>query len=40
MLAATYLLVRFGVSELFKRITVHRGMYHSIPAMLIAGLAG
>src|SRR5215470_13734025 len=39
LLAATYLLVRFGVSEVFKRITVHRGMYHSIPAMLIAGLA-
>ena len=27
---------RASVSELFKRITVHRGMYHSIPAMLIA----
>jgi len=39
LLAATYLVVRFGVSELFRRITVHRGMYHSIPAMLIAGLA-
>lgn len=39
LLAGTYLLVRFGVSEVFKRITVHRGMYHSIPAMLIAGLA-
>jgi LexA-binding, inner membrane-associated putative hydrolase len=39
LLAATYLVVRFGVSEVFKRITVHRGMYHSIPAMFIAGLA-
>jgi hypothetical protein len=38
ILAAGYLVMRFGVSELFKRITVHRGMYHSIPAMLIAGL--
>jgi hypothetical protein len=39
VLAAAYLIMRFGVSEIFKRITVHRGMYHSIPAMLIAGLA-
>jgi hypothetical protein len=39
LLAGTYMVVRFGVSEVFKRITVHRGMYHSIPAMLIAGLA-
>jgi hypothetical protein len=39
VLAATYLVVRYGVAEVFKRITVHRGMYHSIPAMLIAGLA-
>src|SRR5262249_11147762 len=23
---------------LFKRITVHRGMFHSVPAMVIAGL--
>ncbi len=39
LLAATYMLVRFGVSEVFRRITVHRGMYHSVPAMMIAGLA-
>jgi hypothetical protein len=39
ILAAIYLVVRYGVAEIFKRITVHRGMYHSIPAMLIAGLA-
>src|SRR5689334_6753483 len=38
VVAATYLLVRFGVSQLFKRLTVHRGMFHSIPAMLLAGL--
>src|SRR5437868_1468282 len=37
--AGIYLVVRFGVSELFRRITVHRGMFHSVPAMLIAGLA-
>jgi hypothetical protein len=39
ILAAIYLIIRYGVVEIFKRFTVHRGMYHSIPAMLIAGLA-
>ena len=39
VMGATYLVVRYGVAEVFKRITVHRGMYHSVPAMLIAGLA-
>ncbi|MCI0456853.1 MAG: metal-dependent hydrolase [Gemmataceae bacterium] len=38
LLAGVYLLVRYGVSELFKRFTVHRGMFHSLPAMGIAGL--
>jgi hypothetical protein len=34
-----YLLVRFGVSWLFARMTVHRGMWHSLPAAcLIAEL--
>ena len=33
-----YLFIRYVVSDLFKRITVHRGMYHSVPAMFIAGL--
>jgi membrane-bound metal-dependent hydrolase YbcI (DUF457 family) len=33
-----YLGVRFGVSRIFKRFTVHRGMWHSIPAALIAAL--
>lgn len=33
-----YIFIRYFVSSLFKRFTVHRGMYHSIPAMLIAGL--
>jgi hypothetical protein len=37
--AAVYLLVRFGASQVFKRLTAHRGMFHSLPAMLIAGLA-
>lgn len=35
---AFYLLVRYPLVGLFKRLTVHRGMFHSIPAMLIAGL--
>jgi membrane-bound metal-dependent hydrolase YbcI (DUF457 family) len=33
-----YLLVRFGVADIFKRYTVHRGMWHSIPAAAICGL--
>jgi hypothetical protein len=39
ILGGVYLLVRYGLSALFKRLTVHRGMFHSIPAMCIAGLA-
>ena len=27
-----------NLADMFRRITVHRGMFHSIPAMLIAGL--
>ena len=38
LLAGLYLLIRYGVSEVFKRLTVHRGMFHSVPAMFIAGL--
>ena len=33
-----YLVVRFGFSKLLKKFTVHRGMFHSVPALLIAGL--
>lgn len=33
-----YILIRYVVANLFRRFTVHRGMYHSLPAMLIAGL--
>jgi hypothetical protein len=39
ILAAIYLIVRFGISHLFKRLTVHRGMFHSVPAMVVAGLS-
>lgn len=33
-----YISIRFGVAEIFKRYTVHRGMWHSIPAAATAGL--
>src|SRR3954465_7382209 len=33
-----YAVIRFGVRAGFKRLTVHRGMFHSVPAMLIVGL--
>lgn len=36
--AGMYLFVRFGFSFLFRQLTVHRGMCHSIPAAFIAGL--
>jgi hypothetical protein len=36
--AAIYAAIRFGVAELFKRYTVHRGMWHSLPACLACGL--
>ena len=36
--ALIYVVVRFGVAEIFKRYTVHRGMWHSIPACLTCGL--
>jgi hypothetical protein len=36
--ALAYVVIRYGLSYLFKRLTVHRGMFHSLPAMLIAGL--
>ena len=35
---AIYFLVRFGVAWIFKRYTVHRGMWHSVPACAICGL--
>ena len=33
-----YVFIRYVVANVFRRLTVHRGMYHSLPAMLIAGL--
>jgi hypothetical protein len=35
--AAVYLTIRFGLAAMLKRYTVHRGMFHSIPAALIFG---
>ncbi|MBL8798229.1 MAG: metal-dependent hydrolase [Planctomycetia bacterium] len=39
LLASVHFFVRYGASALFKKVTVHRGMFHSVPAMLISGLA-
>lgn len=36
--ALVYITIRFGVAEIFKRYTVHRGMWHSIPAAVSCGL--
>lgn len=33
-----YIIMRFGLAGLLNRYTVHRGMWHSIPAALVAGL--
>ncbi len=33
---AIYLLIRFGMAALLRRYTVHRGMFHSLPAAAIA----
>ncbi len=38
ILGGVYLLVRYAARALLGRLTVHRGMFHSIPGMLIAGL--
>ena len=33
-----YAFIRYFVANVFRKMSVHRGMYHSIPAMFIAGL--
>lgn len=38
--AAIYLSIRFGIFPLMRRFTVHRGMFHSLPAALIAAELG
>lgn len=35
-----YLVMRFGVARVFKNYTVHRGMWHSVPAACIAAILG
>lgn len=37
ILLTCYLLIRYGAPWLLGQLTVHRGMFHSLPAMLIAG---
>jgi membrane-bound metal-dependent hydrolase YbcI (DUF457 family) len=39
VMAGLYVVIRFGLSEVFKRMTAHRGMFHSVPGLAIAGLA-
>jgi hypothetical protein len=39
LMGALYFLIRYGLRHVFGLLTVHRGMFHSIPALLIAGLA-
>lgn len=34
-----YLFVRYVIGSLFQRFTKHRGMWHSVPAAMVAGLA-
>ncbi len=35
-----YLLIRFGLAALLRKYTVHRGMFHSLPAAAIFGQLG
>jgi hypothetical protein len=39
VLIGAYLFIRYGLSQVLKRVSVHRGMFHSIPALFISGLA-
>jgi membrane-bound metal-dependent hydrolase YbcI (DUF457 family) len=36
--ATVYLVIRFGIGDIFKNYTVHRGMWHSLPAAVVVGL--
>jgi hypothetical protein len=33
-----YIFIRYGAANFFRHLNVHRGMYHSLPAMIISGL--
>ncbi len=35
---ASYIAIRFGFGVMLKRYTVHRGMWHSVPAAITAGM--
>ncbi len=37
-MAMAYIIMRYGLGWVLGHISVHRGMFHSIPAMLIAGI--
>ena len=36
---ATFFFIRFALGTIFKKITSHRGMFHSLPAAAIAGIS-
>lgn len=36
--ALIYFTIRFVVTEIFRRYTVHRGMWHSLPAAVVVGM--
>ena len=36
--ALVYITIRFFLAEIFRRYTVHRGMWHSLPAAAIVGM--
>lgn len=37
ILGILYVFIRFGLSNIFRHLSVHRGMFHSVPAMVVAG---
>src|SRR5262249_36206144 len=39
LLGAVYLVIRYVLSNVSNHLPVHRGMFHSLPALLISGLA-
>lgn len=39
ILAGLYIFIRYVLSTVFKHATIHRGIFHSIPAMIVAGEA-
>jgi len=39
IMLAMYFLIRYGLAWMVNHLSVHRGMFHSFPAMLIAGLS-